>query len=111
MLKFYTIFVCFFTFISFTNFYAQETAYVPGELIIQFKKQNKVEEFKNAYTDIQMQELRLLSDRMNIWLFEYNPTGADADETRFRISSNPLVKVVQFNHYITMRGDTGPNNF
>jgi hypothetical protein len=111
MQKFYTIFVCFFTSISFTDYYAQEAAYVPGELIIQFKEKINVEEFNNAYTDIQMEQVRLLSERMNIWLFEYNPAGADAVETKFRISRNPLVKVAQFNHYITMRGETGPNNY
>ena len=73
MQKFYTFLVCFFTFISFTNYYAQEAAYVPGELIIQFKEKINVEEVKNAYTDIQMEQVRLLSERMNIWLFEYNP--------------------------------------
>ena len=111
MRKFFTTLVCFFTFISFTDYYAQETAYFSGELIIQFKKKIVVEEFKSTYTDIQMEELRLLSDRMNIWWFKYNSAGTDANEIRFRVSNDPAVKVVQFNHYITMRGDTGPNNY
>jgi hypothetical protein len=111
MKKFFTIFVCFFTFNCFTNYYAQEAAYFPGELIIQFKKKINVDEFKSAYADIQMQEFRLLSDRMNIWWFKYNPAGTDANEIRFRVSQDLKVEIVQFNHYMTMRSDTGPNKY
>lgn len=88
-----------FTAISF----AQESNYIKGELIIQFKHDIKIEEFKMGYLDLQLTESRLLSDRMKIWLFNYDAEDKDDTEVRFRVSRDTRVKAVQFNHLVTLR--------
>jgi hypothetical protein len=100
MIKYVTLLILFF-FISVIS--AQNISYVEGELIVQFHYDISVNEFTNSYADIQMRGVRQLSQRMNIWLINYNPNGTDSDGIRFRVSKDNRVKLVQFNHYITLR--------
>jgi len=85
--------------------FAQESNYIKGELIIQFKHDINVEEFKSGFTDLQLKETRLLSDRMKIWLFSYKYEDVDDNQVRFRVSRDPLVKAVQFNHLVDLRDE------
>lgn len=85
--------------------FAQESNYIKGELIIQFKHDINVEEFKAGFNDLQLKETRLLSDRMKIWLFSYKYEDVDDNQVRFRVSRDPLVKSVQFNHLVDLRDE------
>jgi len=82
---------------------AQENDYIPGELIIQFKEKISIDSFERSYVDIEMESIRLLSDRMNIWWVKYNSEENNDAEVRFRISKDPRVSIVQFNHQVTLR--------
>ena len=82
---------------------AQEDDYIPGELIIQFKEKVSMNTFEQSYADIEMESIRLLSDRMNIWWVKYNSEENDDAEVRFRVSRDARVSIVQFNHRVTLR--------
>jgi len=82
---------------------AQEPDYIPGELIIQFKEKISIDSFEKSYADIEMENIRLLSDRMNIWWVKYNSEENDDTEVRFRISRDSRVNIVQFNHRVSLR--------
>ncbi len=84
--------------------YAQQPDFVEGELIIQLKKNSSLQEFKNSFRSIGLKDTRLLSRRMNIWLFEYNPVKISAEDVLFQIRQNKNVNIVQFNHYVQSRG-------
>jgi hypothetical protein len=81
----------------------QEENYIPGELIIQFKEKISIDSFEQSYADIQMENIRLLSERLNIWWVRYNTEENDDASVRFRVSRDPLVKIVQFNHRVELR--------
>jgi hypothetical protein len=91
--------ILFFTLTSF----AQDNNYIQGELIVQFKEKISIESFIQNYMDIGMENVRQLSNRMNIWLVKYNPEDNDDSEIRFRVSRDTRVNIVQFNHHITLR--------
>lgn len=96
--------LCFIISFILTSFIiAQEADYIPGELIIQFKEIISIDSFEQSYADIEMESIRLLSDRMNIWWLKYNSVENDDLEVRFRISKDPRVNIVQFNHQVTLR--------
>jgi hypothetical protein len=95
------LFLISFTFTSFII--AQENDYIPGELIIQFKEKISIDSFEQSYADLEMESIRLLSDRMNIWWVKYNSEDNDDSEVRFRISQDHRVNIVQFNHRVTLR--------
>lgn len=82
---------------------AQTENFIKGQLIIQFKEKGNEAILKARYTELGMQELRLLSARMNIWLFSYDTEGTSDSEVKFIIQNDPLVKIVQFNHVLTLR--------
>ncbi|HSW54044.1 MAG TPA: S8 family serine peptidase [Ignavibacteriaceae bacterium] len=81
----------------------QEDEFIPGELIIQFKEKVSMDTFEQSYVDIEMESIRLLSDRMNIWWVKYNSEENDDAEVRFRVSRDARVSIVQFNHRVTLR--------
>lgn len=92
------------TFLALTSFIvAQENDYIPGELIVQFKEKISIDSFEESYTDIELENIRLLSDRMNIWWVKYNSEENEASEVRFRISRDSRVSIVQFNHIVMLR--------
>ena len=93
------IFICVFA----SMILPQENDYIPGELIIQFKEKISIDIFEQNYSDIQMESIRLLSDRMNIWWVKYNSEESEDNQIRFRVSRDPKVKIVQFNHQVAMR--------
>jgi hypothetical protein len=103
MNKIYTVlfFITSFTLTSFIT--AQEPDFIPGELIIQFREKISIDSFEQSYVDIEMESIRLLSDRMNIWWVKYNSEENDDAEVRFRISKDARVNIVQFNHQVTLR--------
>ena len=93
------IFICVFA----SSILPQENNYIPGELIIQFKEKISIDSFEQNYSDIRMESIRLLSDRMNIWWVKYNSEESDDNQIRFRVSRDSRVNIVQFNHQVTLR--------
>lgn len=83
--------------------FPQQKNYVDGELIIQLKKNVSLQTFKNSFQPIELRDIRLLSKRMNIWLFKYNTTKISYDDVLFQIRQNKNVSIVQFNHYVQSR--------
>ena len=83
--------------------FAQQKNYVDGELIIQLKKSASLQGFKDAFRSIDLQNIRLLSKRMNIWLFTYNTDKVSSDDLLFLVRQNKDVNIVQFNHYVQSR--------
>src|SRR5512135_1412072 len=85
------------------SLFAQDKNYVDGELIIQLNKKASPEELQNSFGDIDMNVVKLLSGRMNIWLFSYNPAKISPENALFQIKQDKNVKIVQFNHYVYQR--------
>jgi subtilisin family serine protease len=83
--------------------FAQQQNYVKGELIIQLKRGASLQAFKDSFQSIDLTDIRLLSKRMNIWLFEYNTGKVDPEDVLFRIKQYKDVNIVQFNHYVQNR--------
>jgi hypothetical protein len=86
---------------------AQEDGAIAGELIIQLKAPSSIESFIKSYADIELANIRLLSQRLNIWWMKFNSEENDALEVRFRISRDPMVQIVQFNHQVELRESFG----
>jgi hypothetical protein len=103
MKKIFTLFYFVINFLLTVSITAQEANYIKGELIVQFSEKIPIEEFVQSYSDIQMENIRMLSKRMNIWWVKYNPAGTDDNEIRFRVSRDTRVNIVQFNHRVTLR--------
>ncbi len=102
MIKKATILFSFILLIS-LSLYPQEKDFVEGELIIQLNQKTSLEDFQNSFSSIDLNNTRLLSKRMNIWLFTYNPEKISAEDVLFQIRQDKNVKIVQFNHYVYKR--------
>jgi hypothetical protein len=87
-------------------------SYEPGQLLIQLNAGEQPNSISESYSYINLKPVRLLSRRMNIWLFEYaggalKPTDNQAilNDVRLR----PAVSLAQFNHFVQERATT-PND-
>ena len=101
MLKF-AITICI-SLVLFSSTFAQDKKYVKGEVMIQLHTDTNVESFLDAFQFIELKSKKLLSMRMNIWLFVYDGDRIEEDEVLFTIRQNAEVKAVQFNHYVNLR--------
>ncbi|HSD62787.1 MAG TPA: S8/S53 family peptidase [Ignavibacteriaceae bacterium] len=98
------IFTAFFFMVIFSSAApSQETNYVSGELIIQLKPGASLQNLKESFRSIDLTDIRLLSARMNIRLFEYNTGRISSEDVLFQIRQNKNVNIVQFNHYVHPR--------
>jgi serine protease len=102
MRKYSTISFFIFMFICSAGF-AQQQNYVDGELIIQLKEKSSVQDLENSFQSIDLKDIRLLSKRMKIWLFKYNPAKISSEKVLFQIKQNKNVSIVQFNHHVQSR--------
>ncbi|MCK6622983.1 MAG: S8 family serine peptidase, partial [Calditrichia bacterium] len=84
----------------------RETPYQEGELLIQFLPRADIEAFENDYTFLELRAKKLLSRRMNIWLFEYNPARATGEEAVAAVYQHRDVLLAQLNHFVTLRGES-----
>jgi subtilisin family serine protease len=91
--------------------------YVEGDLIIQLSESAQASSILDNFNAFNLRPKRLLSRRLNIWLYQYDPADMKASQhddllTAVRMDNN--VVLGQFNHYITMRAtfpdDPGFNN-
>jgi hypothetical protein len=86
-----------------------EAPYKEGELIIQFEKRSNGEAFGNEFSRFGLEPVKLLSKRMNIWLYKYDSQRASVDETLSDVLQHGEVLLAQLNHYVEMR-QTFPND-
>jgi len=82
-----------------------ETTFVPGQIMIQLNefRGSAVDELEADLDNIDLHKIRLLSKRMNIWLFNFNSLVRNPNNIKQQIKTHPLVSQVQFNHYISKR--------
>jgi len=81
-------------------------SYKKGDLIVQFKPGTSISAsttLKMAFNDIDLAPVRVLSERMNIWLFQFNPDQKNDKVILKQIKEHLLVQQAQFNHYISHR--------
>ncbi|QQS36005.1 MAG: S8 family peptidase [Ignavibacteriales bacterium] len=89
--------------ISFQFVLAQEQNIVRGEIIVQLNAANQLNNFKDAFQNLDLKIKQLLSKRMNIWLCTYNETKIDVSDVLYEIRTHRSVKSVQFNHVLSER--------
>lgn len=83
--------------------YSQQDNYIRGDLIVQFKPGSEPSNIIDSFESIGLEEKRLLSRRMNIWLLGYNPNLTGDEDALFDIKGNKFVQEAQFNHKIQHR--------
>ncbi|TFH65732.1 MAG: hypothetical protein E4G91_01420 [Candidatus Zixiibacteriota bacterium] len=87
-------------------------SYEPGQLLIQLNAGEQPARLTTSYSQINLKPVRLLSRRMNIWLFEYSGgtlKAADNQAILDDVRMRPAVSLAQFNHFVTERATT-PND-
>lgn len=84
---------------------AAETAYVPGQIMIQLSNYENasIENLEADMNAINLFMIRLLSKRMNIWLFGFEPDKISDSKVKKQIKDHISVQEVQFNHYTSQR--------
>ena len=86
---------------------AKETSpYIYGELIIQLFDDSRPELLSNDFQTLNLVPQRLLSKRLNIWLYKYDTLVAKStgDETLLAsVSNHSEVAIAQFNHKVSLR--------
>ena len=95
------LFVIFFC----VNIFASETAYVPGQIMIQLSNFDDatIENLEVDMKNIRLQKIRLLSKRMNIWLFGFESENISDSQIKQQIKNYSSVQEAQFNHYTAQR--------
>ncbi len=92
--------------------FSQVSNIVDGELIIQFKPQTSIENFEDSFRAAGLKSIRLLSKRMNIWLFNYIPQKISPENILLQVRQDKNVYLAQLNHYVQKRnGDRIMENF
>jgi len=93
-----------------------EEDHVAGQLIVQLKVSEAESPsklcglFEKAFNDAGMQLVKVLSERMGIFLFEFDPDKAESDlQLLGEVRKNRLVHQAQFNHYVELR-ETEPDD-
>ncbi|MFQ5454093.1 MAG: S8 family serine peptidase, partial [Candidatus Zixiibacteriota bacterium] len=85
---------------------SDETAYKEGEFIIQLSEYSDPASLESSFLQYNLVNKKLLSRRMNIWLFEYDYTNmkpADHESLLSQVKYNDDVLIAQFNHYVKER--------
>jgi len=83
--------------------------YAEGEIMIKLRSdlpQSQQQMIQNVLTDFQSVDLGIvnkLSDRLNIFLLNYNPSLIDDERLLEDIKAHPYVELAQFNHFIQQR--------
>ncbi len=99
------IFIIFIMTILCVSTFAVEADYVQGQIMIQLTN-NEVETNKNLeiyFKAVDLARIRLLSKRMNIWLFSFASEKVSDSQVLQLIENHSTVQKVQFNHYVSQR--------
>lgn len=86
-------------------------SFVEGEMIVQLMTDDPIS-LTEDFASSNLLPARLLSQRLNIWLFEYDGAGMKSTEHIALLSelrAHHQVSLAQFNHHVTMR-QTFPND-
>jgi subtilisin family serine protease len=89
-----------------SGFTQTKSSYVPGQIMIQVKKDKadaNVLLLSEAFKDIKLKPLSLLSRRLNIWLFSFTSGKRSDLAILSQVRSDPFVLEAQFNHYTSIR--------
>lgn len=100
--------------ISITSLFAQKTGHVPGEILVQFKKEVSISAWiqqhqlvKGISTETALREK--VSAPMNIYAITFDEQKIDEHVFLMSVLQDKDVEVAQFNHYLTLRS-TVPND-
>ncbi len=87
------------------NVLTAETAYVPGQIMIQLTnfEETTIENLEADLKIINLHKIRLLSKRMNIWLFGFESGKVRDSQVKQQLKNHILVQEAQFNHYTSQR--------
>ncbi|MFC2093914.1 S8 family serine peptidase [Bacteroidota bacterium] len=83
--------------------YYDDKNYVEGELIVMLDKNVDAEQFTSNFEDINLRPKQVLFQDYNIWLLEYDKSKSEPVDALLSVMRKNEVKVVQFNHYISLR--------
>ncbi len=89
-----------------------ESPFVQGQLIVQVEGPEAAEQIADRFPGYSLTPVKLLSKRMNIWLYEYSTTNlkmTDQVGLLEAVRRDADVVLAQFNHYVTQR-QTIPND-
>ncbi len=84
----------------------EESSYKEGELIIQLSVGGDTASIAGSFQSFNLRPGKVLSRRLNIWLFEYEPAGMKADDHSLLLANvrdHIDVNLAQFNHYVKLR--------
>ena len=102
-----------FIFLVIFSLLGKEAAYVQGEMLIQIRpdleQDSILKTLSEDFQDASLQSKRLLSKRMNIFLFEFDANRVSDVEFLSLVKQHPFVLEAQFNHYVEQRS-TYPND-
>jgi len=85
---------------------AEEPPYKEGELIIQLSVGGDTSSIADSFQGFNLRPGKVLSRRLNIWLFEYEPAGMKAGDHSLLLANvrdHNDVNLAQFNHYVKLR--------
>lgn len=94
--------------------HSTETAYVPGEMMVQFKKASGAEQVARdlivKYPEYEIRLAKELSKPMGIWMFTFNEEKVSHQKMIDVFSKYEVVIAAQNNHYIQERASTLPDD-
>ena len=110
--KVFTLFI--FCFAILTNLPADngETLYRPGEIMIQLNPRTEMsssailQKLQTDFAYVNLKPERKLSERMKIWLFQFDEKKNDHASTLSAVRQHKLVNLAQLNHYVSLRETT-----
>ncbi len=88
---------------------AQEINYIPGEILVQLKKNYRVQNLEIDSPQINITKSKLISSAMNIWKLSIDDSNRTEKEIIRELYSNKNVNVAQLNHKVSVRATT-PND-
>jgi len=91
--------------VFFVTTLASETSYVPGQIMIQLSSfdEDVIMDLETDMKTINLHKIRLLSGRMNIWLFDFEVGKLSDSRIKQQLIDHTLVQKAQFNHYTSQR--------
>jgi len=114
------LFILFIVLVPFLNSYKNpgngDKAYVDGEIMIKLKtnlpysQSYMLQDVLSDFSKSGLNVIEKLSQRMQIFLLNYNPDKANAEKLLKEIKSHPFVEMAQFNHFVEQRA-LYPNDF
>ena len=101
--------------ILFGTVFSQSQNIVEGDLILMLKKSSSIEavckELNSKYAGFEIKVKEQISERINVWLVNYNSSVTSSSLALERVNANPNINLAQYNHTnIVSRADTCPTD-